>query len=312
MASAGNALLPADERATIDRLAAARLKNGPAFEALIREKQRDDPRFAFLFNPSSPGFQYYCAQVELMASSNQAHISPTNGPEARPPPPPQSIAPPPPPPPKHAHIQPPPPPPQTIPPQQKQPTTTASPAPRPLSALSMPVGLLADVLRARERRREASGEPRGREFVPLLPSDLPRTVPATDRAPPEYVLAAVERFYSGSPLPLRMAKEAEGEIGRRDEKEEAATWRGRSGERAPGYARRRWEDDRVGAGGGGGPRKRGYAEDHHYGGRVGVGVGVGGNHQQQASSAPREWSRDEPMRGGDHRRDDVYSRRRYE
>ena len=48
-------MLPADERATIDRLAAARLKNGPAFEAawthpdlLIKTVQLMQPVYALL------------------------------------------------------------------------------------------------------------------------------------------------------------------------------------------------------------------------------------------------------------------------
>ena len=40
-----------------------KVRNGAAFETLIRERQRDNPNFAFLFDTSSPAHAYYLQKV---------------------------------------------------------------------------------------------------------------------------------------------------------------------------------------------------------------------------------------------------------
>ena len=42
-----------------------KVRNGAAFETLIRERQRDNPNFAFLFDTSSPAHAYYLQKVQL-------------------------------------------------------------------------------------------------------------------------------------------------------------------------------------------------------------------------------------------------------
>ena len=42
-----------------------KVRNGAAFETLIRERQRDNPNFAFLFDTSSPAHVYYLQKVQL-------------------------------------------------------------------------------------------------------------------------------------------------------------------------------------------------------------------------------------------------------
>mmetsp|Transcript_4154 Transcript_4154/g.9040 ORF Transcript_4154/g.9040 Transcript_4154/m.9040 type:complete len:357 (-) Transcript_4154:598-1668(-) len=51
--------LPPDVLAAVDKMADFKVRNGESFEALIREKQRNDPRFAFLFDTTSPAHAYY-------------------------------------------------------------------------------------------------------------------------------------------------------------------------------------------------------------------------------------------------------------
>ena len=46
-------------------MAEFKVRNGAAFETLIRERQRDNPNFAFLFDTSSPAHAYYLQKVQL-------------------------------------------------------------------------------------------------------------------------------------------------------------------------------------------------------------------------------------------------------
>ena len=209
--------LPPEVLQAVEHLAEYRLSKGDAFEALVREKHRSDPRFAFLFDPSSPGHAYYQARVAQLqhqrapAPPPMAYAPPPVG-YAQPPPHyhpgpympqppfPTSAAPPqhmygaPPPlqavPPAYAPQLPPPPqPPQPLPPQPPPPPTlppnTAAPqhaAGAPLSALSMPVGVLATILKQRERGRSTDAK-RPLAFTPLRPDEIPRALPS--REPPQ-------------------------------------------------------------------------------------------------------------------------------
>eukprot|EP00966_Prymnesium_polylepis_P257962 5958837-Prymnesium_polylepis.1 len=67
-------------------------------------------------------------------------------------------------------------------------------APTATSAHTIPVGLLATIIKA---RRKPSTKPSGGRFEPLTQSELPRALPSRE-APSADVLQAVEAFYSGA------------------------------------------------------------------------------------------------------------------
>ena len=56
-------MLSAEERKTVEKMARYKARNGDDFENLIKEKHRDDPKFAFLFKTESPAHQYYQMRV---------------------------------------------------------------------------------------------------------------------------------------------------------------------------------------------------------------------------------------------------------
>ena len=98
--------LPPDVLQAVDKLAEFKVRKGPegtAFESMVREKERGNPRFAFLHDMSSPAHAYY--QFRLV-SLGAAPAAPSMGHLAPPPPlpPPQGWGPPPlPPPPPHPY-----------------------------------------------------------------------------------------------------------------------------------------------------------------------------------------------------------------
>lgn len=51
--------LSPEERTRVEIAARYYLSNGPSFEQMIRDKKRDDPSFAWFFDPSSPGYRHY-------------------------------------------------------------------------------------------------------------------------------------------------------------------------------------------------------------------------------------------------------------
>ena len=73
MATAAPGLTP-EMVAAIDKLADFKVKNGEQFEALIRNKQRDNPTFAFLFDEASPGYAYYHRKVQEYTQAGLAAL----------------------------------------------------------------------------------------------------------------------------------------------------------------------------------------------------------------------------------------------
>ena len=55
--------------ATIEKTADYTIRNGEAFESLIREKQRHNPTFSFLFETSSPAHAFYQQKLALALHS---------------------------------------------------------------------------------------------------------------------------------------------------------------------------------------------------------------------------------------------------
>lgn len=74
--------LSSEAISTIEKTAEFKLRKGEAFETLVREKQRGNPQFAFLFDTSSPSHAYY--QYKLSQLQQAGH-----GAVHAPPPPPQ-------------------------------------------------------------------------------------------------------------------------------------------------------------------------------------------------------------------------------
>ena len=63
------AALPADVVAAVDKMAEFKARHGEAFETLIKQKQRDNPKFAFLFDQSSAAHAYYLHRVAQPAAA---------------------------------------------------------------------------------------------------------------------------------------------------------------------------------------------------------------------------------------------------
>ena len=201
--------------ATIEKMAEFKVRNGEQFEVMVRQKESNNAKLAFLFDVTSPGHAYY--QQRIAQLQNHAPAPP-------PPPPPGFSVPPPPP---MAHPPPPPPPGYSVPPmmppappfhapaqvrQQARmrismsphgvalpfrslvrvchpvcqhmappapPASGALPAAAPsLNAMTMPVGLLATVLKERTRANGVS-----LKLDPLRPEELPKALPPRD--PPQ-------------------------------------------------------------------------------------------------------------------------------
>ena len=98
------ASLPPDMMATIEKLAEFKVRNGEQFEAMIRQKESNNPKLAFLFDSRSPGHAYYQQKV---AQLQKNPVPPPPPPQSAnsgqgPPPPPPARPPPPPPPPGYA------------------------------------------------------------------------------------------------------------------------------------------------------------------------------------------------------------------
>eukprot|EP01012_Entosiphon_sulcatum_P003896 TRINITY_DN11403_c0_g1_i2.p2 TRINITY_DN11403_c0_g1~~TRINITY_DN11403_c0_g1_i2.p2 ORF type:complete len:101 (+),score=18.13 TRINITY_DN11403_c0_g1_i2:23-304(+) len=75
---AHSALPPLELRVIIDKTAVFVARNGPAFEACVREKQGNTERFGFL-ESGSPYHAYYEAQVaaaKLAAATEKMAVSP--------------------------------------------------------------------------------------------------------------------------------------------------------------------------------------------------------------------------------------------
>ena len=214
--------LPPDVLQAVDKLAEFKVRKGPegsAFENMVREKERGNPRFAFLHDMSSPAHAYYQFRLVSLgaapATPSMGHLAPPPpptpphgwGPPPLPPPPPQGWGPPqmPPQPPPQApafyyptslHRVPlpeVPPPPPMAPPMVTAPVLLKNGAAAPpttlatLSAFTCPVGLLATILRERHGERAhfsgRSGRGDGRRpppFVPLQPNELPCALPPRD------------------------------------------------------------------------------------------------------------------------------------
>jgi hypothetical protein len=107
----------------------------------------------------------------------------------------------------------------------------------------MPVGLLATVLKQREKQRRAAGGGAGSSlgFAPLRQDELPRALPAPE-PPSAAVLAAFERYYAGErPLaaspPEKKRRRDEGGAERRRERDGRRARRSRSPEPRDGSAR---------------------------------------------------------------------------
>ena len=164
--------LSAEVMAAVDKMAEFKVRNGEAFEKLIREKQRDNPKFAFLFDTSSPAHAYYQQRLQALSQAavppQQQYPQPQMFPH-QPPMMPYAQMPP------HfamagAPLPPPPPPPSGS-----------------LSAVQLPVGLLATVLRRRDASRSGDAK-RSLSFTPLRADELPRTLPNIE--PPQAPIAA--------------------------------------------------------------------------------------------------------------------------
>lgn len=74
-ADAAAAALPADVVAAVDKMAEFKAKHGEAFETLIKQKQRDNPKFSFLFDTSSPAHAYYMQKIAHLPQAS-APIAP--------------------------------------------------------------------------------------------------------------------------------------------------------------------------------------------------------------------------------------------
>ena len=221
--------LPADVLAAVDKMANFKVRNGESFEALIREKQANDPRFAFLFDTTSaahayyqyrlatlyaaapqpmplpqqmplpqgfgnPGGHAYALLPHLQQQQQQQQYTmpavPTQLPRSLP-----HMAPPPPASmmPPGAYYAPPPPMPPAAPP----------PPAAPLSALQCPVGFLATILREREENAARRGERRRPgAFMPLRRDDLPRALPS--RVAPQALCAIPLSLSHPSPGPMHV------------------------------------------------------------------------------------------------------------
>ena len=101
--------LPPDVLQAVDKLAEFKVRKGPegsAFENMVREKERGNPRFAFLHDMSSPAHAYYQFRLVSLgaapATPSMGHLAPPPpptpphgwGPPPLPPPPPQGWGPP--------------------------------------------------------------------------------------------------------------------------------------------------------------------------------------------------------------------------
>jgi hypothetical protein len=59
-------LLTPEQIAAVDKMAEFKVRNGEAFESLIREKQRGNPKFSFLFDAASPAHAYYQYKLQIL------------------------------------------------------------------------------------------------------------------------------------------------------------------------------------------------------------------------------------------------------
>lgn len=182
--------LPQEVVSAVDKMAEYQVRNGAQFETLIREKQRDNPKFSFLFDTASPAHGYYqhkLAQLQrsigMSTPATQLQAPPPAAPYYAPPqyyPPPAPV-----------------PAPYLPQPGALLPPSSVLPSGQ-LSAMSMPVGLLATTLKKVRPRPALS-------LQPLMPEELPQSLPALE-APPASVLAALERYYAGE-KPAKKARE---------------------------------------------------------------------------------------------------------
>ena len=244
--------LPADVIAAVDKMAEFKVRNGDAFESMIRQKQRDNPKFAFLFDTSSPAHAYYQYKLSQFqqtlqpAPQPQPHALPNAAaPYYAPQMLPQPIAPNP---QMQQHYHAPAPMPTApMPMQYNMAPQQHPPAARPLSAMTMPVGLLATLL---NERVQSGGRPLS--AAPLRPNELPPCLPAIVPPLPR-VLAAVERYYGGE-MPLARAKPPPPPSDRPRRRERRSRSRSRSPRRAPASHSAGLGDNRndVRGGGGGG------------------------------------------------------------
>jgi len=289
------ASLPPDVLAAVDKMADFKVRNGESFEALIREKQRNDPRFAFLFDTTSPAHAYYQfrlatlyhsmpqqapqPQVPTQAYGNPAqpfatapHLHQLQQPYAQLPPAPMQT-------PMPQFL---PHPAGLIPPVAGPPAAVvqhgayyAPPMSMPAARMQLPLQQPqpappppAPPLSARQcpvgflatilRERNAKMGPGGRRptnFKPLEDGDLPRALPSRV-APQPQVLAAVERYYAGEkPQPPKRERERERESERERERDRR--------ERSPPRRRRADEGGPGGASlGGHDPYDRPLASAH--------------------------------------------------
>ena len=79
--------LSAEEIAAVDKMADYKVRNGDAFEALIKQKQQGNPKFAFLFDLASPAHAYYQQryhQLKAMAAAAETPPVPQAAPLAPP------------------------------------------------------------------------------------------------------------------------------------------------------------------------------------------------------------------------------------
>ena len=72
--------LPADVVATVEKMAEFKVRNGEQFEIMIRAKEANNPKFSFLFDPSSPGASYYQLRVAQLQKSLTPSASPMQPP----------------------------------------------------------------------------------------------------------------------------------------------------------------------------------------------------------------------------------------
>ncbi|ETI51081.1 hypothetical protein F441_05516 [Phytophthora nicotianae CJ01A1] len=70
--------VPPDVRNRIDRLVEFVARNGDAFEATAKERERDNPDFAFL-KPGGPYSNYYQARKQQMCGAQPPQVSPSMG-----------------------------------------------------------------------------------------------------------------------------------------------------------------------------------------------------------------------------------------
>ncbi|KAL1507217.1 hypothetical protein AB1Y20_008067 [Prymnesium parvum] len=78
--------LSAEEIAAVEKMADYKVRNGDQFEALIKQKQQGNPKFAFLFDVASPAHAYYQQRFLQLKAQQHAPQLQQHAPSPRAPP----------------------------------------------------------------------------------------------------------------------------------------------------------------------------------------------------------------------------------